>query len=226
MRVLARHRKDVATALENTRQYRDIAEEQGVIKQTSPAQRLTEARHALQAALMPQEGALPYQQPARRQRDILRAVEEITRAAQQFGKDNIVGHNKALEITGNVAAVDSPTLKSLDEQISANAVEMTKPRVANQAFMEQSLARHVREAMTAISEAEQSHQHNGDGAATQILTINAAARVMAIAYTQEAKHEGASLSARHGISEFASLYPNPSRPMVDPAPQAKPATGP
>ena len=205
MRVYARHQKDVVNALDNLRDYREIAETQGAIRPSSPLSRLTEARHALQSALMPQDGALPYQQPARRQRDIIRAVEEITRAAQQFAQEDVRAHNVAIDMTGPMANPRHTTLAAIDERTQAIAAKLTKANAANQDFLDKRLVSHVSDALTALNHVEQSYNHNGPGATTQALAIAAAGNVLAVAYTQEAKHEGASLSARHETPEFADL---------------------
>ena len=218
MRVYARHQKDVITAYENLRDYREIAEAQGTIRATSPLARLTEARHALQSALMPQEGAHHYQQPARRQRDILRAAEEISRAAHGFAQADITGHNVAVDLTGESHDPSLTSQAAIDDRMKQIAGGLIKPGPANQDFLDQRLMTHVSEAIDAISKVERSHDHNGTGATTQALAILAAGRVMAIAYTQEAKHEGASLSARHDQDEFAQIRPQPSasmRPTAD-----------
>ena len=233
MRVYARHQKDVNAALTTMRDYREIAEAQGVIRPTSPQDRLTEARHALHSALLPPAGVHHYPHPARRQRDILRALEELTRAAAEFGQDNIAGHNAAIAMTGPDQGDPRHTsITAIDERVQQNAGQHTKSNAANQPFLEQRLMTHVGQALQSIGEVEQSFKVNGSGATTQALAIRAAGHVMAVAYTQEAKHEGASLSARHDRDEFKQLRPTPPTPETGSAtgpttkPQTSPATGP
>ncbi|HCI46437.1 MAG TPA: hypothetical protein DFI00_04000 [Rhodospirillaceae bacterium] len=225
MRVYARHKKDVATALTNLRDYREIAETQGAIRPSNPLARLTEARHALQSALLPQPGVHNYQDPARRQRDLLRAAEEMTRATRAFAAESVDGHNQSIEMTGSASAPSLTSAAAIDDRVKAIAEKTTAPKTENQAFLDKRLVEHLRDATIAITHVERSYQLNGPGATTQALAIAAAGQITAIAYTQEAKHEGASLLARHTDDEFTQLHKTPT-PAPAPTVSPRPAPGP
>ncbi|MBV6632069.1 MAG: hypothetical protein KI792_03440 [Alphaproteobacteria bacterium] len=226
MRLTARNRNDVEAALQNSAQYRDVAISVEAIRPDTPEAYLTEARHALQSAIMPRVGERPNETPVRRQREMIRALDLLGRAAVGMGEQNPIVQQKALAVGGHLVDPSQTPEAAVTAKSQSIAAAMTKPVKANDAFFDKRFVDHVRATLSDINDIEASLNVNGPSMTSQALAIQATGALRAAAYAHEAANEGASLSARMTEIEFVALRegapepphhtaaPDPSRPKM------------
>ena len=221
MKVSARNRKDVAAAAQNLRAYRDLAEETGAIGTGTPQHYLTEARHALQSALLPQPGEHSNLAAARRQRDVLRATDLLRRVAVQLSESDPQSFRQAQKAWLQAPKAHPTASEIIDDRITHWANQRTSNSRDNQAYIDKRFIDHVRTAQERITATEQTLKGVGPRPMTQVLAIEAAAQLHSIAYAQEAKHPGASLIARHPAEDFDALHNRgkPTPPAAGAAPR-------
>ncbi|MEM6903600.1 MAG: hypothetical protein AAF556_10230 [Pseudomonadota bacterium] len=205
MRLTARNRSDVQSALENSAQYRDVAMSVGAIRPASPEEYLTEARHALQAATMPHAGEHAYETPVRRQRELMRALDLLGRAAVGLGDKNPIARQSALENGGFQVDPSWTPAAAVTAKSQSIADRLTKPVKANDAFFAKRFVDHVRGALDNIADIEASLRVNGPSMTSQALAIQATGNLRAAAYAHEAANEGSSLMSRMTETEFVAL---------------------
>jgi hypothetical protein len=211
MRVYARNRQDVADALTNNREYRDLAESLGAILPSKPLARLTEARHAIQSASLPQPGEMVYQTPVRRQRELIRAMDQLQKVSIALSAENPAAYEDAIRKDGTTPQPNWTAAASIDAKVKRIAESHTAARGENEAFVGQRFVDHAREALKAINAVETAFNRHGNGVETQVLALEASGKLRAIAYAHEASNPGSSLASRHKEEEFVGLRAQAAR---------------
>lgn len=222
MRVLVRHHRDVDAALTDIADYRHQAEALGMIGiHATPMARLTEARHALQSAIMPQPGEQAFQTPVRRQREVLRALDQIVRVSEQMGQQAPQALDAALLKGGPAPQPSWSPATAIANRHKQIASSITAPRGASDAFLNRRFIDHARTAINAIYELEQSLDRHGPGMESQTRALELGGQLRAIAYAGEARRPGSSLAARHTELEYDAMkQPKLYRPGGPKAPTA------